>query len=198
MEESTLKVLSFPLETPSNALEIVLRRDAQKLLMEAIEAEVAEYMEARKDQVDAEGRRLVVRNGYLPAREIQTPLGDLTIRQSRVRDRRGEGEREVFTSKILPPYLRRTPSLEDLIPWLYLKGMSTGEFGEALQALVGADAKGLSASTITRLKGSGSTNSKNGRSGCSKVVAMSTFGPTASTSTSGWSRRRARSSAIWC
>jgi transposase-like protein len=153
MEESTPKVLSFPLESPSSALDAVLRRGAQKMLIEAIEAEVAEFLEARRDQVDSQGRRLVVRNGYLPEREIQTQIGDLKVRQSRVRDRRPAEQREVFTSKILPPYLRRTKSLEDLIPWLYLKGVSTGEFGEALQALVGADAKGLSATTITRLKG---------------------------------------------
>jgi transposase-like protein len=153
MEESTSKVLLFPYEAPRNALESVLREGAQKLLIEAIEAEVAEFLEARKDRVDGQGRRQVVRNGYLPSREIQTPLGDLTVRQGRVRDRRAAEQREVFTSKILPPYLRRTRSLEDLIPWLYLKGVSTGEFGEALQALLGAEAKGLSASTITRLKG---------------------------------------------
>jgi putative transposase len=153
MDESISKVLSFPFEAPSSALEAVLRRGAQKLLIEAVEAEVAEFLEAHKNQVDGQGRRHVVRNGFLPEREIQTPLGNMVVRQARVRDRREGEQREVFTSAILPPYLRRTKSLEDLIPWLYLKGVSTGEFGEALQALVGADAKGLSATTITRLKG---------------------------------------------
>lgn len=98
------------------------------------------------------GRRVVVRNGHLPARTIQTPLGDVPIKQPRVRDRRPAGERETFQSSILPPYLRKTKSLEDLLPWLYLKGVSTGDFSEALAALLGPEASGLSASTITRMK----------------------------------------------
>ena len=88
----------------------------------------------------------------LPKRALQTPLGDVTVQQPRVRDRRPDDERETFRSAILPPYLRKTPSLEALYPWLYLKGLSTGDFGEALQALLGVDAQGLSATTITRLK----------------------------------------------
>ena len=107
---------------------------------------------ARAKTVDAAGRRGVVRNGHLPKRALQTPLGDITVQQPRVRDRRPDDERETFRSAILPPYLRKTPSLEALYPWLYLKGLSTGDFGEALQALLGADAQGLSATTITRLK----------------------------------------------
>jgi len=104
------------------------------------------------DLVDACGRRQVVRNGYLPARTLQTPLGDVPVRQPRVRDRRPAETRETFRSAILPPYLRKTKSLEDLLPWLYLKGISTGDFSEALAALLGPDAPGVSASTITRLK----------------------------------------------
>lgn len=111
-------------------------------------------MEARRGLVDVSGRRLVVRNGDLPERTIQTPMGDVPVRQPRVRDRRVAGEREPFTSKLLPPYLRKTKSVEELIPWLYLKGISTGDFTEALQALLGPEAKGLSATTITRLKSS--------------------------------------------
>lgn len=122
------------------------------MLLAAVQAEIAEYLEARRNLVDETGRQLVVRNGFMPEREIQTPLGGLSIRQARVRDRRPTGERETFSSKILPPYLRRTKSMEDLIPWLYLKGVSTGDFCEALQSLLGPDAKGLSATTITRLK----------------------------------------------
>jgi len=102
--------------------------------------------------VHACGRRQVVRNGYLPARTLQTPLGDVPVRQPRVRDRRPAETRETFRSAILPPYLRKTKSLEDLLPWLYLKGISTGDFSEALAALLGPDAPGVSASTITRLK----------------------------------------------
>jgi putative transposase len=94
-----------------------------------------------------------VRNGHAPARQIQTGVGPVEVKQPRVHDRRAVEERESFTSAILPAYLRKTKSLEELIPWLYLKGVSTGDFSEALVALVGPQAKGLSASTVTRLKG---------------------------------------------
>ena len=117
-----------------------------------IEAEVDDYLAGRASTVDAAGRRYVVRNGHLPPRAIQTPLGDVQVQQPRVRDRRPTDERETFRSAILPPYLRKTPSLEALYPWLYLKGISTGDFGEALQALLGPEARGLSATMITRLK----------------------------------------------
>jgi transposase-like protein len=93
----------------------------------------------------------VVRNGYLPERTIQTGVGPIDVKQPRVRDRRAEGEREKFSSAILPPYLRKTRSIEELLPWLYLKGVSTGDFSEALAALLGPDSPGLSATTITRL-----------------------------------------------
>ena len=122
------------------------------MLATAIEAEVDEYLDARATTVDAAGQRGVVRNGRLPERTIQTPVGDVQVQQPRVRDRRPADERETFRSAILPPYLRKTPSLEALYPWLYLKGISTGGFGEALQALLGPEARGLSATTITRLK----------------------------------------------
>jgi len=151
MSESTSKLLEFPHE-PRNVLEELLHEGARRLLAEAIEAEVAGYLDDRRGVVDEQGRRLVVRNGSLPERSIQTPLGDVEVRQPRVRDGRPAGERESFSPKVLPPYLRRTKSIEDLIPWLYLKGVSTGDFSEALQALVGPEARGLSATTITRLK----------------------------------------------
>ena len=130
----------------------MLRDGAQQMLATAIEAEVDDYLAGRASTVDAAGRRYVVRNGHLPPRAIQTPLGDVQVQQPRVRDRRPTDERETFRSAILPPYLRKTPSLEALYPWLYLKGISTGDFGEALQALLGPEARGLSATTITRLK----------------------------------------------
>ncbi len=152
MAECSSKIVSFPQESGSNPLEEVLRRGARQLLMEAIEAEVGEYLAARRDLVDPAGRQLVVRNGHLPERQLQTPLGNLTVQQPRVRDRRAPDERELFRSKLLPPYLRKTKSIEELVPWLYLKGVSTGDFAEALQALLGPDAAGLSATTITRLK----------------------------------------------
>ena len=122
------------------------------MLGRAVEDEVAAFVDAHSHLVGENGHRLVVRNGHLPERSIQTPMGEIPVKQPRVRDRRDAGEHEGFQSSILPPYLRKTKSLEDLLPWLYLKGISTGDFSEALQALLGPDAPGLSASTITRLK----------------------------------------------
>jgi transposase-like protein len=123
------------------------------MLTAAIEAEVAAWIDAHRQLVDERGHRQVVRNGYLPERELTTGIGPMKVRQPRVHDRRRGEEREVFSSKILPPYLRKTKNLEELLPWLYLKGISTGDFHEALQALVGPECPGLSASTITRLLG---------------------------------------------
>jgi transposase-like protein len=145
-------VLAFPQETGEDVLTTVLREGARKMLATAIEAESQVYVAARADLVDGTGHRLVVRNGHLPGRTIQTPLGEVAVQQPRVRDRRPGDTRETFHSAILPPYLRKTKMLEDLLPWLYLKGVSTGGFSEALAALLGPDAPGLSASTIVRLK----------------------------------------------
>lgn len=132
----------------------ILRQGAQEMLAIAIENEVAEYIAHHAHLRDAEGHRLVARNGHLPARTIQTGLGPVAIQQPRVNDKRidDNGQRIRFSSNILPPYLRRTRSIEELIPWLYLKGISTGDFTEALQALLGPQAKGLSATNIVRLK----------------------------------------------
>jgi transposase-like protein len=130
----------------------ILRDGAQQMLTAAIEAEVADWIDRHAHVKDDQGRRQVVRNGHMPERAVTTGIGEVQVRQPRVRDRRSEGDRVKFTSKILPPYLRKTKSIEDLIPWLYLKGVSTGEFPEALAALLGPDAAGLSATTVTRLK----------------------------------------------
>ena len=130
----------------------ILCDGAREMLGKAIAIEVAAYLAAHEHLVDPAGRRCVVRNGHLPERTIQTPIGDIRIKQPRVRDRRPLGERETFQSSILPPYLRKTRAIEELLPWLYLKGISTGDFSEALAALLGPDAPGLSASTITRMK----------------------------------------------
>jgi transposase-like protein len=152
VEESTTLPISGPMPATKDVLTDLLREGARRLLAEAVEAEVAAWIEAHAHLKDAEGRRQVVRNGHLPERAIQTGIGDLDVKQPRVHDRRPADQREHFTSAILPPYLRRTRSLEELIPWLYLKGVSTGDFSEALQALLGPDAPGLSATTITRLR----------------------------------------------
>ena len=150
MEENTVIAFRRPANFQEDPLTEVLQAGAHKLLAQAIEAEVASFLEAYAALVDDAGRRRVVRNGYLPERAIQTGIGPVSVRQPRVRDR-GDGAIR-FTSAILPRYLRRTKSLEDLLPWLYLKGISTGDFSEALAALLGTQAPGLSASTITRLK----------------------------------------------
>lgn len=127
----------------------ILQRGAGTLLQEAVEAEVAEVVARFQELKDERGRQRVVRNGHLPERRIQTGIGDVAVKAPRVRDRAGELK---FSSSILPPYLRRTRSLEELLPWLYLKGLSTGDFSSALTALLGKDAPGLSANTISRLK----------------------------------------------
>ena len=133
----------------ADALTEVLRRGAGTLLQEAVEAEVAEVIARYQELKDERGRQRVVRNGHKPERTIQTGIGDVAVKAPRVRDRQGEIK---FSSSILPPYLRRTKSIEELLPWLYLKGLSTGDFSTALTALLGQDAAGLSAATISRLK----------------------------------------------
>jgi transposase-like protein len=142
-----------PLPEGKDVLSEVLRRGAQQLLRQAIEAEVADWIDSHQHCLDDNGHRQVVRNGRLPARTIATGVGPVEVKQPRVHDRRPRDQAEKFSSRILPPYLRKTKSIEELIPWLYLKGVSTGDFSEALAALLGAEAPGLSASTVTRLKG---------------------------------------------
>lgn len=133
----------------TNILDETLREGARKLLQQAIEAEVEAYTDMFKEIKDEKNRRSVVRNGYLPERSLQSGLGPISVRQPRVRDNSG---RERFTSAILPKYARKTPSVEAVIPTLYLKGLSTGDFSEALAALLGENAQGLSPTTICRLK----------------------------------------------
>jgi putative transposase len=134
-------------------LDELVHQGAQKMLQKAIEEEVQQFLLEHAQRRDEEGRRLVVRNGYLPSRELLTGAGRLEVRQPRVRDNTPDPDTRVrFSSSILPPYLRRSKSIDELIPWLYLKGISTGDFSEALQALLGEDAKGLSPNVIVRLK----------------------------------------------
>lgn len=146
-------VASAIAEDSRSVLDAYVREGARKLLQAALECEVELFVEEYAVKVDEHGRRLVVRNGYLPARSIMTGAGPLEVEQPRVRDKsRHVEERAVFTSAILPPYLRKSRSVEELIPWLYLKGISTGEFPEALQSLLGEDAKGFSPNVVVRLK----------------------------------------------
>ena len=137
----------------SDSLTEILRSGARALLTQAVEAEVADFLTKHADLKTATGQRRVVRHGHLPERAIMTGIGPVAVRQPRVRDREAtEGERIRYSPSILPRYARRSKSLEVLIPILYLKGISTGDFEEALAALVGKDAPGLSASTVARLK----------------------------------------------
>ena len=154
MKDGTVVALRQPGSFSDDPLTDILRAGARRLLGQAIEAEVEEHIAAHADLSDAQGRRRVVRHGYLPEREIQTGIGAVRVKAPRVRDRDPEapGGRIGFTSSILPPYLRRAKSVEELLPWLYLKGISTGDFGEALAALLGPEAPGLSPATIVRLK----------------------------------------------
>jgi putative transposase len=139
--------------TFSDPLTEVLRSGARALLAQAVDAEVAALLSVHAEELTTGGRRRLVRHGYLPEREIMTGIGPVAVRCPRIRDRLGEGsERIRFSSAILPPYARRSKSLEVLIPILYLKGVSSGQFEEALIALLGKDVGGLSASTIARLK----------------------------------------------
>jgi putative transposase len=153
MDENNVIKLAAPAAFVADALTDVLRNGARKLLTQAVEAEVAEFLGQYSGLVTEEGRQRVVRHGHLPEREIMTGIGPVPVRAPRVRDRVGQDEARIrFSSAILPPYARRSKSLEVLIPMLYLKGVSTGDFEEALSALLGKDAVGLSASTIARLK----------------------------------------------
>jgi transposase-like protein len=151
MAEVSSSTIGFPVSASREVLSEVLRQGAQQMLATAIEAEVSEWIATHAHLRDEAGRRQVIRNGHLPKRRLTTGVGPIEVQQPRVRDRRSAGDEELFRSQILPPYLRKTRSIEELLPWLYLKGISTGDFQEALQSLVGPECPGLSAATITRL-----------------------------------------------
>jgi len=150
MKENKRLELESRVEAESrNLLDEILRDGARRMLQMAIEDEVAEYIEKHKEVLDESGHRLVVRNGHLPARVLQSGAGAIPVKQPRIHDKR---KNHRFSSNILPPYMRRSPSLEDLIPLLYLKGISTNSFGEVLESILGPRAIGISSSTVTRLK----------------------------------------------
>jgi putative transposase len=134
-------------------LDKLVRQGAQQMLQSAIEAEVDDFLKQHQGRRDERGNRLVVGNGYKPPRRVVTGAGPLEVQERRVRDNSpNKDERVHFSSAILPPYLRRSRVIEEFIPWLYLKGISTGDFSEALQPLLGEQAKGLSPNVIVRLK----------------------------------------------
>ncbi|MDP6174064.1 MAG: transposase [Rhodospirillales bacterium] len=134
----------------SDPLTALLRSGAQQLINQAVEVELQELLSLYSDRRTDDGNAVVVRNGHLPERELQTGLGPVTVRIPKIRSRTGEPV--TFRSALVPPYVRKTRSLEAALPWLYLKGVSSGEMDEALKVLVGPEAKGLSASTVSRLK----------------------------------------------
>lgn len=150
MTNSTLQAVTQPDTSATDPLHELLRKGARDLIAKAVEAELSTFLEQYADKTLEDGRHAVVRNGYLPERTVQTGIGDVEIKVPRTRDRSGDGI--TFSSALLPPYLKRARSIEELIPWLYLKGISTGDYQEALAALLGDQAKGLSANTVSRLK----------------------------------------------
>ena len=137
------------LHQPENPLNELLKQGAQQLLAQAIEAEVQALLE-QFSSLKVNGKQGVVRNGHLPERTLQTGLGDIPVKVPKVRDRTDRGIK--FNSKLVPPYLKRTKNVEELIPWLYLRGISTGDMQPALESLLGKEAKGLSANSVSRLK----------------------------------------------
>ena len=152
MKHDNVIQIQKPETITKDLLTEILQRGSQRLLAIAVEAEIEGCIDFYKDLKDDLGRQRIIRNGYNPEREIQTGIGQIKVKVPRSRDRQPDGEPIRFTSSILPPYLRRTRSIEELLPWLYLKGISTGDFSDALEALLGKDAPGLSANTICRLK----------------------------------------------
>ena len=146
MTDSKVIQLNSPV---ADSLNEVLKQGARELLAKAVEAELAEML-AQYSQLQIDGKSAVVRNGHLPERTIQTGLGEIPVKVPKVRDRSGQGIK--FNSALIPPYLKRTKAVEEFIPWLYLKGISTGDMQPALETLLGENAKGLSANTVSRLK----------------------------------------------
>jgi len=131
-------------------LDDLVRRGARQVIQQAIEAELAQLLEQYENVKTLHGRQAVVRNGYLPEREVLTGAGPVAVKVPKVRDRSGTGVK--FNSSIVPPYVRKSPRVSAALPWLYLKGISTGDMSEALEVLLGEDAKGLSSNVVCRLK----------------------------------------------
>ncbi len=154
VEQLDLEVISFRAQFDQKSpLDEIVREGARRMLQAAIDAEVDNFVHEHEGRRDEQGRRLVVKNGRLPEREILTGAGAITVSQGRVRDNHPDPDKRVtFSPSVLPAYLRKTEAIEELIPWLYLKGVSTGDFAEALQSLFGERAAGFSASVVVRLK----------------------------------------------
>lgn len=152
MTKTTITTLPDPHGFSHDPLTAILRAGARDLIQQAVEAELSVLLEAHGEDQTDDGRARLVRHGHLPEREIMTGVGAVPVKVPRIRDRGDTAEKIRFTSMILPPYLRKAKSIEELLPWLYLKGISTGDFHEALAALLGPNATGLSSTRISRLK----------------------------------------------
>lgn len=153
MNQNNVIEFKKPGTEPRDLLTDLLRDGAKKLIQEAVEAELESFLAEFREKRLPNGHQAIVRNGHLPEREIQTGVGSVPVRVPKVRDKRTSSKSKVkFNSKLVPPYLRKSMSVEGLLPWLYLKGISSGDFKEALTSLLGSNAKGLSAPTISRLK----------------------------------------------
>ena len=156
MSKTSVVPFELPSEFSPDPLTEVIQAGARELLATAVLAAVSGFIAEHADLLDEDGRQRLVRHWFLPEREVMTGIGKVPVQVPRVRDRgtNEDGSNIKFRSSLVPPYLRKAKSVEELLPWLYLKGISTGDFSEALAALLGPDAEGLSASTITRLKAS--------------------------------------------
>jgi transposase-like protein len=152
MKQDTVIEIKKPETFIDDPLTELVRQGARDILFKALEIEIDSFISLYADLKDDQGRKRITRNGYLPKRDIQTGIGPVSVKVPRSRYRQKEAEKIRFHSSIVPVYLKKTRSIEALIPWLYLKGISTGDFTEALSALVGRDAPGLSPSTVSRLK----------------------------------------------
>jgi putative transposase len=174
----------------------ILRTGARRLITRAVEVEFDTFLASNVDLALADGRQRVVRHGHDPVRTIQTGIGPVEVQKPKARDRGAPeaGERIRFASSILPKWARRTKSLDALLPVLYLRGISAGDFQEVLTALLGKDAPNLSPAVIARLKASGKTSISGGKSAIYRRAAMFTCGRTASICRRGWSHKP---SACW-
>ena len=148
MTKPTIPPLPDPSGSSLDPLTEVLRSGARRLIEQAVEAELAALLSSHAGETTADGRARLVRHGHLPEREVMTGIGPVPVKVPRVRDRGNGAEKVRFTSSLLPPYLRKARSIEEPLPWLYLKGISSGDFQEALAALPGPNAAGLSSTAI--------------------------------------------------
>lgn len=151
MSKIMTETLKMPSLSAGDCLTEVIRESAQSILAQAVRHEADQWLAQRADQLDENGRRLVVANGYLPKRNVLTGVGAVPVKQPRIEDRRPRELREKLDRKILPPYLRRTQSIDEAIPWMYLYGVSTNDMGDSLKALLGPAVESLSPNTVTRL-----------------------------------------------